>query len=105
MTPPNRYNLPEPTEELALASLERALGATEAHRTWSRARQALGFGEDGQALSVDQLRAIAEHLARQPGFIGVMGTSLQIRLDTFAAVTLPGWEEESGSENQSRTGS
>lgn len=105
MTPPNRYNFPEPTEELALASLERALGATEARRTWARARTALGFGEDGQALSLGELRTVAEHLARQPGFIGVMGTSLQIRLDTFAAVTLPGWDDEDGPQNQPAEGS
>lgn len=102
MTLPNRYNLPQPTEERALASLERALGTTEARRTWASARSALGLDQDGEILSLEQLRAIADHLGRQPGFIGVMGTSLQIRLDTFAAVA-PLREGEEGEAEDSES--
>ena len=34
-----------------------------------------------------QLRRVVEHLARQEGFVGVMGTALRIRIDTYEALS------------------
>lgn len=80
-----RYNLSEPTEETARGAFERVLGNTQASALWQQARQALGLAA-APTLNLAQLRRVAAYLATQDGFVGVMGKSLLIRIETYVSL-------------------
>lgn len=77
------YNLDAPTEATARRSFERVLGSEEADAVWNRARKDAGFTSPNRALTLEQLRLVAEILAGRDGFAGILGVSLRIRIDTF----------------------
>jgi hypothetical protein len=83
MAPATDYDFNEPNEEYALRSFERVLGAEEARSVWERALAAIGLSQRSGPLTRQQLHRVASHLAGQEGFVGVMGASLKIRLDTY----------------------
>lgn len=85
--PPSAYGLNEPTETHALEAFGRVLGEAEARRVWERACVASGFAVPRGPLTRAQLRTVAEFLARQDGFIGVMGASLRIRIETYETLS------------------
>ncbi len=72
-----------PTRDDALAFLARAIGPDRAASTWVRAVAAAGVGSPGGELSVDEMLKVAERLAAEPGVVGVIGTSLVVRLRTY----------------------
>lgn len=72
-----------PTRDDALAFLARAIGPDRAASTWVRAVAAAGVGLAGGDLSVDEMLKVAERLAAEPGVVGVIGTSLVVRLRTY----------------------
>jgi energy-converting hydrogenase Eha subunit B len=72
-----------PTRDDALAFLARAIGPDRAASTWVRAVAAAGVGSQGGELSVDEMLKVAERLAAEPGVVGVIGTSLVVRLRTY----------------------
>lgn len=64
---------------LAREKLERIFGPFRADEILAEALAALGLRE---VTSVDELARVAEHLAKQSGFVGIAGTALR----TFAAL-------------------
>ena len=72
-----------PTRDDALAFLARAIGPDRAASTWVRAVAAVGVGSAGGELTVDEMLKVAERLAAEPGVVGVIGTSLAVRLRTY----------------------
>lgn len=85
--PPSTYGLDEPTETHALDAFGRVLGEAEARVVWDRACVAAGFPMPRAPLTRSQLRTVAELLARQEGFVGVMGASLRIRIETYETLS------------------
>jgi hypothetical protein len=83
---PNPVGIPEPTEALALEAFERVLGA-DAQRVWDQARAEVGHAGKGAPLTPAELREVAEHLSKQEGFVGVLGTSLRLRIDTYTTLS------------------
>lgn len=81
------YNLDAPTEATARRSFERVLGSEEADAVWNRARMDAGFASPDKALTLEQLRLVAEILAGREGFAGILGVSLRIRIDTFQSLS------------------
>lgn len=77
------YNLPPPTEEVALRALSRVFGEAQARPLWASVCQAAGFPRPGPALSPQQLRSVAEQLERYPGYVSILGAALRIRVDAF----------------------
>jgi hypothetical protein len=83
----SEYGLTPPTEERTVESFERILGEAEGRRIWLDARTAAGLEEHDRPLSPEQLGRVAEHLAAQAGLVGILGTSLQTRLNTYSILT------------------
>lgn len=81
------YNLDAPTEATARRSFERVLGSEEADAVWKSARRDAGFTPTNEALTLEQLRLVAEILAGREGFAGILGVSLRIRIDTFKSLS------------------
>jgi hypothetical protein len=77
------HGLVPPTRDDALAFLARAIGPDRAASTWVRAVAAAGVGTRGRELDVDEMLTVAERLAAEPGVVGVIGTSLVVRLRTY----------------------
>jgi len=80
------YNLTKPSEEQARAAVERVLGPEAGGKAWQAACEAVGLRQPRPPLSRRQLRAVADHLSKERGFVGVIGASLQIRLNTYEAL-------------------
>lgn len=84
-TPPQNalpaYALAQPTEQDALAFLARALGPDRAASTWMQTCREAGV-QSGR-LGVDELERAARVLERQEGVVGVIASSLLIRLRTY----------------------
>lgn len=70
-----------------MESFERILGEAEGRRIWINARTAAGLDEHEGPLSPEQLGLVAEHLAAKAGLVGILGTSLQTRLNTYSILT------------------
>jgi hypothetical protein len=81
------YGLTPPSEERTVESFERILGEVEGRRIWLDARTAAGLEQHDGPLSPEQLGLVAKHLAARAGLVGILGTSLQTRLDTYSILT------------------
>lgn len=77
------YGLAAPTRDDALAFLARALGPDRAASTWVRTAAAAGVGNGRRELDPDEMLKVAERLAAEPGVVGVIGSSLVVRLRTY----------------------
>lgn len=77
------YPLTCPTEESAIASLERILGAPQGREAWERACLQAGVSIAGRPLLPEQMQAVAENLAGVPGITGVFGVALRVRVETY----------------------
>jgi hypothetical protein len=75
------YGLAPPTHHDALAFLARAVGADRAASVWLRACADAGAPRTG--LGVDEMMRVSERLAEQEGVVGVIGTSLVVRVRTY----------------------
>jgi hypothetical protein len=90
------HNLAEPTEAAAIESIGRVVGVEQAKATWQRAREGAGF-KNGATLSLSDLMSVADELSRFDGFLGVMGTALRIRIQTYRILD----EQENPSQQNS----
>lgn len=92
------HDLAKPTESSAVESIGRVVGVEQAKATWQHARERAGI-KHGATLSLTELMSVADELARFEGFIGVMGTALRIRIQTYQIL---GEEENPTHRNPAR---
>ncbi|HEX8391024.1 MAG TPA: hypothetical protein VF665_01605 [Longimicrobium sp.] len=81
------YGLAPPSKDDALAFLARGVGADQAAALWVRACRESGASATARDLGPETLMKVAEWLARQSGIVGVIGTSLSVRLRTYRLLT------------------
>ena len=75
------YGLAPPTAHDALAFLARGVVRAHGADEWLRAcRRA---GTPSADLSVDEMMRVSERLAEQTGVVGIIGTSLMVRVRTY----------------------
>ncbi len=73
-----------PTRTAALESLRRVIG-DDAFDAWASACEEAGVTSRPD-LSPQEIGTVARVLAKRPGLIGALGTSLRIRCETWAAL-------------------
>jgi hypothetical protein len=81
------YGLAPPSKDDALAFLARGVGADEAASVWVRACRESGVPVDARDLGPEPMMKVSEWLSRQTGVVGVIGSSLVVRLRTYRLLT------------------
>lgn len=79
------HGLCRPTEHDVLAALADLLGERNAQQVW---RSACAEFHDGAApgYRLDDLYRVVRHLSGWPGLAGIVGRSMKIRIESYAAL-------------------
>lgn len=80
------YGLQCPTEEDAIAKLERVLGAGRGRELWARICAEAGLDRAVRPLDLEQLATAADALASVEGLPGVLGIALKVRIETYSCL-------------------
>lgn len=86
------HGLELPSSASIFSALERVVGNEEATAIWGPALVAAGIAETHGELDLTELRAIAGVLQDQGGFVGVLGLSTIVRLDSWQLLSERGVE-------------
>lgn len=80
------YELDFPSRQIAFAALGRFLSKEETEILWKKACEDCTIPQDTS--SIDQLESIFKYISMQPGVIGVVGKSLNVRIITYRTLSL-----------------
>lgn len=72
-----------PTAASSIETMARVVGRVQAERIWANACAAVDLDPGQPDLSVDELKQVAQHLARSSGVVGVLGVSINILIETW----------------------
>lgn len=81
----DRYRLARPTRASTLAALTRVFGGAPADALWREAVRDVADPDDEQ-IAFAALRVVCDRLAAKPGLVGVLGSALRVRCDTYACL-------------------
>ncbi|QJR36535.1 hypothetical protein [Gemmatimonas groenlandica] len=81
------YNLVEPSERDARATVQRVFGAANGDARWTQACELVN-ARPGSVAPGDELRAVAAALGLQGGAAATLGRSIEIRILTYYQLPL-----------------
>lgn len=75
------YNLELPDRSYAISSLITFIGKSEAESLWQKVCRQAKFSE--YTTKPEELEVIFNHIAKEPGSVGVVGKSMVVRAITY----------------------
>lgn len=80
------YELDFPSRQIAFAALGRFLNKEETETLWKKACEDCTVSQNTS--NIDQLESVFKYISTQPGAIGVVGKSLNVRVITYRTLSL-----------------